>query len=119
VDRDKDISIPNIWEPKSDTYTFEIKIDGEVVGVSEFDGNYFPPKVRYNVNLKQKTNAWGERELDEDRKSISLDILSKITKEIKKVFQQKSYTHEHMGYSLDYNTKLRKEYAQKYLTLSN
>lgn len=116
--KDKDIKVNNIWE-KYDTYTFEIKIDGEVVGISEFAGNLFPPKVRYKVNLKTKTNVWGEKILDEKGNTISLNVLSKITKEIKKSFSQKSYTHEHMGYELDYNTKLRHEYAKKYLTLSN
>jgi len=42
-----------------------------------------------------------------------------ITKEIKKTFSKKSYTKDYIGYSLDYNTKLRAEYADKYNTLLN
>jgi hypothetical protein len=116
--KNKDEKRRNIWE-KEDTYTFEIKIDGEVVGVSQFAGNYFPPRIRNKVNLKHKTNIWGEKELDKNGKPIALDILPKITKEIKKSFSQKSYTKEYMGYSLDYVTKQREAYAEKYQTLVN
>ena len=114
--KDRDIQANNVWE-KYDQYTFEILIDGEVVGSSEFSGNFFPPKVRYKVNLKNKTNVWGDKELDAKGKMIPMDTLSTIVKEIKKTFSQKSYTKEHMGYSLDYNTKLKQHYAEKYLTL--
>ena len=106
----------DIWA-KEDIYTFEIKIDGEVVGVSQFAGNFFPPKIRYKVNLKHKTNIWGEKELDKNGNPISLDILPRITKEIKKTFSRKSYTKEYMGYSLDYVTKQHEAYAEKYQTL--
>ncbi len=112
----KDGKNRNIWE-KKDTYTFEIKIDGEVVGISQFDGNTFPPKIRYMVNLHHQTNIWGEKEHNDKGLPIQLDILPRITKDIKKTFSQKSYTKEYMGYSLDYNTKLRAEYTEKYQTL--
>lgn len=91
---------------KKDNYTFEIRIDNEVVSVIHFCGNIFPPKIRYKVNLKHQTNIWGEKILDSNGKSITLDILPSITKEIKKTFSQKSYTKDHIGYSLDYLTKL-------------
>lgn len=106
----------NVWE-KEDIYTFEIKIDGEVVGKIQFSGNYFPPKIRYKVNLKHKTNIWGERELDKKGKPIHLDILPIITKEIKKTFSRKTYTTEYMDYSLDTVTKQREENAHLYQTL--
>jgi len=114
--KNKDGENKNIWE-KGDMYSFEIKIDGEVVGVSQFDASTFPPKIRYKVNLKHQTNIWGEKELNTKGLPIQLDILPRITKEIKKTFSRKSYTNEYMGYSLDYNTKLRAEYADKLQTL--
>ena len=116
--KNKDGEKKNIWD-KEDIYTFEIKIDGEIVGVSQFTGNVFPPKIRYKVNLKHKTNIWGERVLNDKGQTIALDILPRITKEIKKTFSQKSYTNEYMGYSLDYLTNLEHEYAERALTLGN
>mgnify|MGYP000212042379 CR=1 FL=1 len=113
--RDNDSSI---WD-KEDVYSFEIKIDGVVVGVTQFDGNTFPPKIRYKVNLKHKTNIWGEKQLNEKGTAIQLDIIPRITKAIKKTFSQKSYTKEYMGYNLDYLTKQREEYNEKYQTLYN
>lgn len=108
----------SIWE-KEDVYSFELKIDGVVVGVTQFDGNTFPPKIRYKVNLKHKTNIWGEKQLNEKGTAIQLDIIPRITKAIKKTFSQKSYTKEYMGYNLDYLTKQREEYNEKYQTLYN
>lgn len=108
----------DIWA-KNDNYTFEIKIDDVVVGISHFSGNVFPPKIRYKVNLKHKTNIWGEKILDEKGMPIHLDIIPTIVKEIKSFFSQKTYTKDHIGYSLDVISKLEKEYAKKYQTLSN
>lgn len=98
----------DIWKKKDD-YTFEIRIDNEVISIIHFSGNIFPPKIRYKVNLKHKTNIWGERILNGNGKPTTLDILPTITKEIKKTFSQKSYTKDHIGYSLDYLTKLEAE----------
>ncbi len=42
----------NIYE-KLDNFQFEIKIDKISVAKSEFSGNVFPPKVRYDVNIKE------------------------------------------------------------------
>jgi len=108
----------SIWE-KEDVYSFELKIDGVVVGVTQFDGNTFPPKIRYKVNLKHKTNIWGEKELNEKGTAVQLDIIPRITKAIKKTFSQKSYTKEYMGYNLDCLTKQREEFNEKYQTLYN
>ena len=115
--KNKDGGVEDIWA-KNDTYSFEIRINGELVGVSLFEGSTFPPKIRYKVNLKHKTNIWGEKQLNERDLPIQLDILPRITKEIKKTFSRKSYTQDYIGYSLDYNTKLRAEFANKYNTLS-
>jgi hypothetical protein len=112
----KEDEVKDVWE-KDDIYTFEIRIDGEVIGITQFAGNHFPPKIRYKVNLKHETNIWGEKVLDEKGQPIPLEILPIITKEIKKVFSQRSYTKDYMGYSLDYVTKMQKEYDEKYQTL--
>jgi hypothetical protein len=42
----------NIFE-KIDDFQFEIKVDKKTVGKSMFSGNYFPPKVRYAVDIKE------------------------------------------------------------------
>jgi hypothetical protein len=42
----------NIFE-KIDDFQFEIKIDKKSVAKSVFSGNYFPPKVRYAVVIKE------------------------------------------------------------------
>ena len=108
----------DIWA-KRDDFTFEIKINGITVSSIYFSGNYFPPKIRYKVNLKHETNIWGDKILDSNGVPVSLDILPTITKEIKKTFSRKTYTKEYMGYSLDYLTKLEKELAEKYQTLGS
>jgi len=45
-------TVKNIFERK-DNFQFEIKIDDKTVVKTEFIGNYFPPKVRYAVNIKE------------------------------------------------------------------
>ena len=109
--KNKDGEVKDIWE-KEDNYTFEIKIEGEVVGVINFTANIFPPKIRYKVNLKHKTTIWGERVTNEKGSPISLDIIPNIVKDIKKTFSQKSYTTEYMGYPLDIIAKQEEEYAK-------
>lgn len=37
---------------KEDNYQFEIRVDRKTVASGEFNGNYFPPKVRYAVDIK-------------------------------------------------------------------
>ncbi len=38
---------------KVDNFQFELKIDKEIVAKGEFSGNKFPPRVRYDVNIKE------------------------------------------------------------------
>lgn len=38
---------------KLDNFQFEIKVDKVSVAKSEFSGNVFPPKVRYQVDIKE------------------------------------------------------------------
>lgn len=48
----QDLNPRNIFE-KIDDFQFEIKVDKKTVGKSMFSGNYFPPKVRYAVDIKE------------------------------------------------------------------
>ena len=38
---------------KNDNFQFEIKVDKVCVGKSEFPGTVFPPKIRYQVDIKE------------------------------------------------------------------
>ena len=42
----------NIFE-KLDNFQFEIRVDKKSVGISQFSGNFFQPKVRYAVNIRE------------------------------------------------------------------
>ena len=38
---------------RKDYFQFEIKIDDKTVAKSQFSGNYFPPKIRYAVDVRE------------------------------------------------------------------
>lgn len=38
---------------KKDVFQFEIKMDEKVVAKSQFSGSYFPPKIRYAVDVRE------------------------------------------------------------------
>ena len=57
---------------KIDNFQFEIKIDKVSVAKSQFCGNYFPPKVRYAVDVRE--------------------IIPSIMSEIRYSLSQKNYT---------------------------
>lgn len=61
----------NIYD-KIDNFQFEIKVDKNVVAKTQFSGNFFPPKVRYDVNIKE--------------------IIPSIMVEIRHFLSQKKYT---------------------------
>ena len=48
----KDDTVKNIFE-KEVTFDFEIKVDKMTVAQSTFSGNFFPPQVRYQVDIKE------------------------------------------------------------------
>lgn len=52
VQTTEDISRRDIYD-KIDDFTFQIKVDGDIVGETMFSGNVYPPKVRYQVNIKE------------------------------------------------------------------
>jgi hypothetical protein len=51
VRREEDASEKDIFK-NEDVFTFEIKVDKNVVAKSTFSGNWFPTVVRYQVNIK-------------------------------------------------------------------
>jgi len=67
----KEETAKNIFD-KIDNFQFEIKVDKVTVGKSQFCGNYFPPKVRYAVDVRE--------------------IIPSIMNEIRQFFSQKKYT---------------------------
>ncbi len=60
---------------KIDTFQFEIKVDKVMVAKTQFSGNIFPPKVRYQVDIRE--------------------IIPQIITEIRDYFSQKNYTLEY------------------------
>jgi hypothetical protein len=51
VRREEDASEKDIFK-NEDIFSFEIKVDKNIVAKSEFSGNWFPTMVRYQVNIK-------------------------------------------------------------------
>lgn len=83
----QDESNKNIFERK-DNFQFEIKIDEKSVAKTEFSGNYFPPKIRYAVDVRE--------------------IIPEIMSEIRHYLSQKTYT-------TDSRTKGWKESQKEFL----
>ncbi len=67
----QDDSSKNIFE-KEDLFQFEVKVDKKSVGLTQFSGNFFPPKVRYAVDVRE--------------------IIPSIMTEIRYSLSQKNYT---------------------------
>lgn len=61
----------NIFE-KEDNFQFEVKVDKASVAKTQFSGNFFPPKVRYAVDVRE--------------------IIPSIMSEIRHSMSQKKYT---------------------------
>lgn len=51
VRKEEDASEKDIFK-NEDIFTFEIKVNKNIVGKSTFSGNWFPTMVRYQVNIK-------------------------------------------------------------------
>lgn len=71
----------NIFEDE-DLFTFEIRVDKEVVAASTFSGNWFQTDVRYAVNIRE--------------------IIPDIISEIEEYFSRNSYTTTYEGYDLTF-----------------
>jgi hypothetical protein len=64
-------TVKPVVSDKQDSFQFEIKVDKNSVIKSEFSGNFFPPKVRYAVDVRE--------------------IIPSIMNEIRYYFSQKNY----------------------------
>lgn len=51
VRREEDASERDVFK-NEDIFTFEIKVDRNIIAKSTFSGNWFPTVVRYQVNIK-------------------------------------------------------------------
>lgn len=69
----------NIFE-KEDIFDFEIRVDKLAIAQSSFSGNYFPPQVRYQVDIKE--------------------LIPNIISEIKDTLSQKKYTTKYADVQL-------------------
>ena len=69
----------NIFE-KEDIYDFEIRVDKDAVAQSTFSGNFFPPQIRYQVDIKE--------------------LIPNIINEIKDSLSKKNYTTEYVDVEL-------------------
>ncbi len=69
----------NIFE-KEDIFDFEIRVDKTTVAQSTFSGNFFPPQVRYQVDIKE--------------------IITSIISEIKFTLSQKKYETKYADVTL-------------------
>lgn len=69
----------NIFE-KEDVFDFEIRVDKLTVAKSTFSGNYFPPQVRYQVDIKE--------------------LIPNIISEIKDTLSQKKYMNMYANVQL-------------------
>jgi hypothetical protein len=69
----------NIFE-KEDIFDFEIRVDKMTVAKSTFSGNYFPPQIRYQVDIKE--------------------LIPNIISEIKDTLTQKKYTTKYANVQL-------------------
>lgn len=65
---------------KEDIFDFEIRIDKSMVAKSTFSGNFFPPQVRYQVDIKE--------------------LIPSIISEIKDYLSQKKYTKKYANVAL-------------------
>ena len=71
----------NVYEDE-DTFSFQIKVKDRVVAESFFTGNDFPPKVRYDVDIR--------------------NIIPRIIETIQHGLNGNEYTQEYCGYDLTY-----------------
>ena len=69
----------NIYD-NEDVFTFQIKVKGKVVAQKIFSGNDYPPKVRYDVDIRS--------------------IIPEIIATIQQGLTLKNYTQEYCGYAL-------------------
>ena len=75
----EDIQVKNVFE-KEDVFDLVIKVDGRERSITRFSGNFFPPKVRYSVDIRS--------------------LVPNIIKHIQYVLSRREYTTEYLGVEL-------------------
>jgi hypothetical protein len=76
----------SVFERK-DNFQFEIKVDEKTIGKTEFSGNYFPPKIRYAVDVREIIpEIMGEIRSQLTQKKYTFDTKTKAWRESQKEF---------------------------------
>lgn len=52
IQNPEDIPEDGIWDNGVDVFDFIVKMDGRPIITKPFYGNYFPPRIRYQVDIK-------------------------------------------------------------------
>ena len=73
------LNIEDVYEDE-DIFKFQIKYKGKIISSRIFSGNDFPPKVRYDVDIRK--------------------IIPKIIEKIQESLSQKKYTEKYLEYNL-------------------
>jgi hypothetical protein len=75
----EDIEVKDLFADE-DVFSFEIKVHGNVVAQKQFSGNWYPPKVRYDVDIRK--------------------LIPGIISKIQKTLSSKKLTTEYAGITL-------------------
>jgi len=75
----EDIDVKDLFE-EEDIFSFEIRVHGNVVAEKQFSGNWYPPKVRYDVDIRK--------------------LIPGIISKIQKTLSSKKLTTEYAGITL-------------------
>ena len=79
-------NVKSIFDRK-DNFQFEIKVDEKTIAKTEFSGNFFPPKIRYAVDVREIIPAiMNEIRISLSQKKYSFDSKTKAWKESQKEF---------------------------------
>ena len=75
----EDIDVKNLFD-EEDIFSFEIRVHNKVVAEKQFSGNWYPPKVRYDVDIRK--------------------LIPGIISKIQKTLSDKNLTTEYAGIEL-------------------
>ena len=75
----EDIDVKDLFE-EEDIFSFEIRVHGNVVAEKQFSGNWYPPKVRYDVDIRK--------------------LIPGIISKVQKTLSNKNLTTEYAGIAL-------------------
>jgi hypothetical protein len=79
-------NVKSIFDRK-DNFQFEIKVDEKTIAKTEFSGNFFPPKIRYAVDVREIIPAiMNEIRISLSQKKYSFDSKTKAWRESQKEF---------------------------------